>query len=122
MHNLLIIWKKKKFTIFFNFFVFENFRIQIFSSKKLIFSSKLIFSETFSRFFFVLFRAVGASAASGGVCRRAKRAARRRPRCRSRRLRQQRVSIKENNICLLYKIQHFHIYKQTNAVTQMHDD
>ena len=43
--------------------------------------------------FFLFFRNVGASVASGGGCRRAKRAARRRPRCRSRRLRQQRVDI-----------------------------
>ena len=84
--------KKKKFQ--------KNFQKLFFQIKfhKKIFGLRF-FSYFFFRkysWFFSLFRAGGGGERSErrGGCRRAKRAARRRPRCRSRRLRQQRVHLK----------------------------
>ena len=107
MRNLLIIWKistekkfrkskknfKKIFTdFFFSFliFLFKTFSPKVFGFR--FFLQQIFFSKY--SFNFLYYFALGASGASGGGCRRAKRAARRRPRCRSRRLRQQRVWIK----------------------------
>ena len=62
--------------------------------KKKSFQKK--FSDIFYRFF-LLFRPGGRAERAVRGCWRAKRAARRRPRCRSRRLRQQRVTLKYLN-------------------------
>ena len=72
---------------FHDFFFFKNVRLQIFFSNN--FFSRNIFS------IFLYYFALWASGASCGGCRRAKRTARRRPRCRSLRLRQQRVCNKK---------------------------
>ena len=96
---LRIFWKigKKSRNPRFFLFFFKNVRLQIFSPT-IFFFSKYFFD-------FLYYFALGGSERSErwGGCRRAKRAARRRPRCRSRRLRQQRVNKKKKKCTKLEK-------------------
>ena len=102
MRNLLIIWKisteknfgksKKKF---WRFFFFQKFFLIFFW-----FFSKFFF-QIFFRFFFKFFFIAPNFLAEREWWGRAKRTVRRRPRCRSRRLRQQRVLSNFQSMCVI---------------------